>query len=305
MDRRKKGLILFGIADLILIALIAGAIMKVLPTTHIETEISGQEGAAESYSDTVISSVSSSIGSGVEEIAAPTSEGEGPDQMTGRYGSEADEAGSAAEESVFAGAEAAGLAHIEMTSQKLEPYDLKPTRRCLVDSSFWAGCPPRDIQLLTPNPNSRPQYALEEVHDIVIHYVANPGTSAQQNRDYFESLKDSDYKASSHFVVGLDGEIIQCISCSEWSYASNSRNHDTISIECCHPDWSGKFTDATYESVVDLTAWLCGAFGIGPERVIRHYDVTGKDCPRYFVQNPDEWEKFLADVKTAYEAYYG
>ena len=121
-----------------------------------------------------------------------------------------------------------------------EYANLPPTKRCLVDGSFWEGCPERDIQLLTPNPYSRPQYALEEVHDIVIHYVGNPGTTAQENRDYFESLKDGSRSASSHFVIGLDGEIIQCVSCSEWSYASNSRNFDTISIECCHPDASGK-----------------------------------------------------------------
>ena len=197
----------------------------------------------------------------------------------------------------------------EDEGEEIDPDDyenMKPTKRCLVDSSFWDGCPERDVQLLTPNIYSRPQYALEEVSDIVIHYVANPGTTAQQNRDYFEDLKDGKGRSvSSHFVIGLEGEIIQCISCSEWSYASNHRNFDTISIECCHPDLSGRFTDATYESVVKLTAWLCGAFEIGPEHVIRHYDVTGKNCPKYFVENTDAWEQLLADVKDEYNLIYG
>ena len=178
--------------------------------------------------------------------------------------------------------------------------DLPPTKRCYLDGSFWEGCPERDIQLLTPNPYSRPQYALEEVHDIVIHYVGNPNTTAQQNRDYFESLKDGSRSASSHFVVGLEGEIIQCISCSEWCYASNQRNYDTIAIEVCHPDETGKFNDSTYRSVVDLTAWLCKAFEIGPKHVIRHYDVTGKKCPKYYVEHEDAWEQMLADIEESY-----
>ena len=181
--------------------------------------------------------------------------------------------------------------------------ELPPTRRCLVDGTFWEGCPERDIQLLTPNPYSRPQYALEEVHDIVIHYVGNAGSTAQQNRDYFESLQDGSRSASSHFVIGLEGEIIQCVSCSEWSYATNNRNFDTISIECCHPDESGKFNDATYRSVVDLAAWLCKAFGIGPEHVIRHYDVTGKICPKYYVENEEAWDRMLADICAKYEEH--
>ena len=163
----------------------------------------------------------------------------------------------------------------------------------------WEGAPELDVQLLTMNPESRPGIALEKINGIVIHYTANPGTTAQNNRDYFEGLKDShETQASSHFVIGMDGEIIQCIPSTEIAYASNDRNNDTLSIECCHPDESGKFTDATYQSLVQLTAWLCKRFDVDPaDGVIRHYDVTGKECPRYFVEHEDAWETFLGDVQ--------
>ena len=132
----------------------------------------------------------------------------------------------------------------------------------------------------------------------MIHYTANPGSTAQQNHDYFEGLKDSQStKASSHFIIGLDGEVIQCIPSSEWSYASNDRNSDTLSIECCHPDESGQFNEATYQSMVELTGWLCHRFGLSSEDVIRHYDVTGKDCPKYFVEHEDAWVQFRQDVQ--------
>lgn len=157
--------------------------------------------------------------------------------------------------------------------------------------------PELDVELLTINDYSRPGAALEEVKGIVIHYTANPGTTALENRDYFEGLKDSHItKASSHFIVGMDGEIVQCIPTAEIAYASNERNVDTISIECCHPNESGKFTEATYRSLVELCAYLMGRFDLTDEDLLRHYDVTGKNCPKYFVESESAWQTFKDDV---------
>ena len=115
------------------------------------------------------------------------------------------------------------------------------------------------VELLSVNEYSRPGTELSQVNGIVVHYTANPGTTAEQNRSYFESLAETgETHASSHFIIGISGEIIQCIPCNEISYASNDRNSDTISVECCIPDESGKFTDETYQSLVELVAWLMG-----------------------------------------------
>lgn len=157
--------------------------------------------------------------------------------------------------------------------------------------------PPLDVQLLTINEYSRPGIVLERVDGIVIHYTANPGTSAQNNRDYFEGLKDTHVtKASSHFIIGLKGEIVQCIPCDEWAYASNERNEDTISIECCIPDESGQFGQKTYNSLVELVSWLCFRYGLTADDILRHYDITGKNCPKYYVEHEDAWETFCEDV---------
>ena len=96
----------------------------------------------------------------------------------------------------------------------------------------------------------------------------------------------------------------QCIPTSEMSYATNSRNVDTVSIECCHQDETGKFNDATYDSAVKLTAWLCVRFGLTSENVIRHYDVTGKNCPKYYVENLDAWIQMKADIASQIEVDY-
>ena len=177
---------------------------------------------------------------------------------------------------------------------------------------LWAsrGLPGEDVAVpdyvqqdfLTVNPWSRPGTPLEKIDGVVIHYVGNPNTTAQANRNYFEFLSSGEEGtyASSHFIVGLEGEVLQCIPLTEIAYASNIRNADTVAIEVCHPDETGAFSDASYRRAVELTAWLCREFGLDPmEDVIRHYDVTGKICPRYYVDHPEAWESFLADVASA------
>lgn len=157
--------------------------------------------------------------------------------------------------------------------------------------------------LIEPNKYSRPGTALKDIHGIVVHYTANPGTSAMANRNYFNNLtkinkrkQDKTY-ASSHFVIGIEGEVVQCVPLDEIAYASNDRNSDTISIECCHKRKNGKFTGETYSSLVKLTAYLCYKYGLTEKNVIRHYDVTGKICPKYFVEHQDVWREFLSDVE--------
>ncbi len=157
-------------------------------------------------------------------------------------------------------------------------------------------------QLLDKNEYSRPGIALKRVRGVVIHYTANRGTDAEANRNYFNNLpainqkKEQKTYASSHFVIGLKGQIIQCIPLNEIAYTSNDRNTDTISIECCHKTKSGKFTGATYQSLVELTTYLCMKYNLEVNDVIRHYDVTGKNCPKYFVEHKAAWAKFLSDV---------
>ncbi len=172
----------------------------------------------------------------------------------------------------------------------------------LSDEEITAEKPEIDVQLLDVNPYSRPGTETGKIKGIVVHYTANPGATAMQNRNYFQGLKDSHQtEASSHFIIGLEGEIVQCVPTWEVAYASNERNKDTVSIENCHPDESGNFTKETYQSLVQLTSWLCQKFELTEEDVIRHYDVTGKICPKQFVESEDTWERFRADIKAALE----
>ena len=140
---------------------------------------------------------------------------------------------------------------------------------------------------LTPNDYSRPGERLPEVNSIFVHYTANRNTSAAQNRSYFESLKDThERSASAHFIIGYDGEIIQCIPFEEIAYAVKTRNYDSISIECCYKSVDGSFTKETYDSLIHLLAYLVKKYGLSTDDILRHYDCGGKKCPLYYVRTP-------------------
>ncbi len=157
-----------------------------------------------------------------------------------------------------------------------------------------------DKQIIHKHNTARSGIMLVDIEDIVVHYVGNPNTSAQSNRDYFDNETTT---VSSHFIVGLEGEIIQCVPLSERSAASNERNKDTISIEVCHPDETGEFSEETSDSLIKLIAWLCNKFSLDESNVIRHYDITGKICPKFYVENEDEWQNLKSEVKEKINEY--
>ncbi|MBE6021689.1 MAG: N-acetylmuramoyl-L-alanine amidase [Cellulosilyticum sp.] len=154
--------------------------------------------------------------------------------------------------------------------------------------------------LLTTNPYSRPGTKIGKITNIVIHWVGNASSTAIANRNYFESLKDKKTYASSHYIVGLQGEIIQCVPENEVAYHANQANSYSIGIENCHPDWNGEFNQMTYNSLIELCVDICKRYNLDPEvALIRHYDVTKKQCPLYYVQHLDAWKKLKLDVKVA------
>jgi len=186
----------------------------------------------------------------------------------------------------------AALVAVLAVIKLIDPFAPRPQERA-AELPQWV-----EEELLPLNPYSRPGDPLEQINGVVIHYVGNPGTTAEQNHSYFAGLADTgETYASSHFLVGLEGEVLLNVPLDEIAYCSNTRNADTISIECCHPDGTGSFTAATYESLVTLTRWLMETYGLDSGQILRHYDITGKECPRYFVQHPEEWEKFLGALE--------
>lgn len=159
-------------------------------------------------------------------------------------------------------------------------------------------------RFLKINEYSRPAMPLEGVNNIVIHWVGNPGSDAEGNREYFENLQYNEkIGVSSHFIIGLNGEILYIVPTSEVAYCNYPRNMDTISIENCHPDWNGQFNQATYDSLIRLCSYLCEQYGLTADALIRHHDVSGKDCPRFYVEHPEYWEQLKNDVRSYMSAH--
>lgn len=155
--------------------------------------------------------------------------------------------------------------------------------------------------IITPNKWSRPQTKIGTIKRIVVHYVGNAGSTAENNAKYFEGLKNGrGTYASAHYIIGNDGVVIRCVPENEVAYHASKANEYSLGIEVCHPDSTGKYTDLAYKSLIELLADLCSRYKLEPtQAIIRHYDVTGKNCPKYYVENVEAWRQLKQDVGDA------
>lgn len=200
-------------------------------------------------------------------------------------------------------ASAAGSGSVSVDVSDLPETEQLPEQTVTVQglpAAEFAKHPTWTEDFLTLNEYSRPGEALTEVTNIFVHYTANPGTSAAQNRSYFEQQKDThEASVSAHFIIGYEGEIIQCIPLDEVAYAVKTRNYDSVSIECCYKAQDGSFTQETYDSLISLLVWLTEAYNLETDDILRHYDCGGKKCPLYYTEHPDAWEQLKEDVAEA------
>lgn len=138
---------------------------------------------------------------------------------------------------------------------------------------------------------------------IVIHYVGAVST-AKNNVDYYARER---LQASAHYFVD-EKEIWQSVEDfnSAWhcggglqgsgghKFHGICKNANSIGIEMCVKKTAGGewyFENKTVENTVELVKYLMKKHNIPVERVIRHYDVTGKICPAPYV-NETKWKEF-------------
>lgn len=145
----------------------------------------------------------------------------------------------------------------------------------------------------------------QDIRYIVIHYVGELG-SALNNAKYFSGT--AGLGMSAHYFVGHAAEnakVYQSVQDEDtaWHCGADSykhptcRNDNSIGVElCCHQDSAGKwyFDQATVDRAVELVRGLMGRYGIDADHVLRHYDITGKNCPAPMVNDPAAWAAFKA-----------
>lgn len=157
--------------------------------------------------------------------------------------------------------------------------------------------------------------SLSDIQYIVIHYTANDGDTAEANGNYF---RNNIVKASAHYFVD-DDSVTQSVPDNfiAWSVGGNRysnasqtgggklygvcKNANSVSIEICDTKKDGKIypTAQTIANTLHLTRALMTKYNVPKGHVIRHFDVTGKACPAYWVDNAKWKEEFLDRLATA------
>lgn len=139
---------------------------------------------------------------------------------------------------------------------------------------------------------------------IVIHYTGNDGDTAYSNTKYFKT----EYRgASAHYFVDetsiwqcvLDEDIAWHCGTTGTYYHKECRNTNSIGIELCSKKKDGKYyiPEETIERATELINYLRQLYNIPIENILRHYDVTHKNCPAPFVEDKTQWDNFLEKIK--------
>lgn len=156
--------------------------------------------------------------------------------------------------------------------------------------------------------------SLSKIKYIVWHFTANDGDTDESNAKYF---KRKNIKASAHYFVDDDSVTISVpdtyvawsVGGSRYSdYESTGgaslykicTNTNSISIELCDTIKDGKYnaSEKTIENAIEFTRKLMKKYNIPIQNVIRHFDVTGKKCPLYLVNNT-EWNKVKKRISSS------
>lgn len=189
-------------------------------------------------------------------------------------------------------------------------------------------------KIIPVNPYSNPDKALKEVKAVVMHWTAVPMQPAIDVCNYYANRKygKAGY-GSAHFIVGLNHDVFRCIHTNRVAYhcgvgsfddahkdpssgkfytdmartlfgeyAENyqllSPNLCTLGIEMVPVDKDGKFNESTLADAAELVASLLTTYKLDVDKIITHNQVVGyKNCPKFWVDNPDKLEAFRKVVK--------
>jgi len=146
---------------------------------------------------------------------------------------------------------------------------------------------------------------------IVIHYTANDGDTAKNNADYFAN--NMNLRASAHYFVDEYDSVYNSVKeiDTAWhcgggrqgigggKYLGTCTNVNSIGIELCSRKNNKGiyyFKEQTISNTAELTKTLMAKYGVPIDNVIRHFDVTGKDCPEPMVRDEEQWRSFKAKL---------
>lgn len=137
---------------------------------------------------------------------------------------------------------------------------------------------------------------------IVIHYTANLGDTAANNAAYFAREvvgASAHYFVDEHAVwrsVPDDAVAWHCggglQGAGGHAFFGRCANDNSLGVELCLLDSAGQVRQDTVIQAAALVRTLMRQYAVEAARVIRHYDVTGKNCPAPMVAAPALWQAF-------------
>ena len=163
-------------------------------------------------------------------------------------------------------------------------------------------------KLLKRGQYTRPGRLMPRVAGVVLHWTGNAGAGIDEHRRWFNSIRNSGSYASYHYMVDTE-RVVQLIPEDEIAYHAGPSGHTqdwvreklgglpnwrTIGVSMAHQS-DKDVEEATVRQAKLLIADIMCRHGLNTDVVLRHYDCTGKACPRPFLDRV-EWGSFLEDV---------
>ena len=168
---------------------------------------------------------------------------------------------------------------------------------------------PYIIDRIAENRSQVPYHDANSHEYLAIHYLGVNG----ENPD----LYGGGY--GGHFYVSKSGQCYQAAKVTDkiWHVGRGgyeyihptARNYNTIGIECATYTKSGRndddetwfFTEATQEACAKLAAWIMNTYNIPMDHLLRHGDITTKNCPSPYKRDAGKgtnwtWAQFRAKV---------
>ena len=134
---------------------------------------------------------------------------------------------------------------------------------------------------------------------IVIHNTENDATADQE----IAYMHSNPREVSFHFAVD-DEHAVQGIALDRNAWhagdGNGKGNREGIGIEICYSRSGGERFEKAQKNAAALTAQLLRSYGWGIDRVTKHQDYSGKECPRR-TMNEIGWDGFLQLVREAYD----
>lgn len=139
---------------------------------------------------------------------------------------------------------------------------------------------------------------------IVIHYTGCKGDTAKNNVNFFATYNER--SAGAHLFIDAKGYCAKSVNLNEvaWSVGDSRNGHgtmfntlnntNTVSIELC--DFIGHDITAKQKAKLIKVIKYIKKYCPNVKYIVRHYDITTKCCPEYYVSHKDKWFKLQKEL---------